>query len=92
MATFWTIFTTILVLEMGDKTQISGFTLAGQHGFWITLFGSAAALTVSSLLAVSFGSVFGKLPEKIVDLGGALIFLGFGGYYLVQWIIKYHLR
>ena len=52
-----TVFATILVAELGDKTQLSTMLYASgaQNSKWAVFLGSAIALVTSSALAVFVG-------------------------------------
>jgi putative Ca2+/H+ antiporter (TMEM165/GDT1 family) len=47
--------------------------------------GAAAAFLIQSLVAVSFGSVFGLLPTTWVHVGAGLLFIGFA---VAMWVKK----
>ena len=76
----------IFLAEPGDKTQISTFAFASETRSPLTVFlGAAGALVCTSFLGVVAGGVAGRfVPEWIMKLVAALVFLGFGGWTLVQ--------
>jgi len=50
---FLTAFVTVLLAELGDKTQLATLALAaGGHARWLVFLGAALALIVSSAVAV----------------------------------------
>lgn len=76
MRLFATVFATIFVAELGDKTQLATlFYAAGAQNPKLTVFlGSASALVVTSALGVVAGSfisqhVSAKLLSWVVGLG-----------------------
>jgi putative Ca2+/H+ antiporter (TMEM165/GDT1 family) len=69
-----TVFTTVLLAELGDKTQLSTLMYAATHAASrSTVFlGSALALVVSSALGVAAGAFIGSWvnPTLLTRLGG----------------------
>ena len=77
---FFTVFLSILIAEMGDKTQLAvlGFTTENKSALSIFL-GAMAAFIVVTLLAVVFGEVLNKfIPQKYVHMGSGLLFIIIG--------------
>ncbi len=69
---FGTVFVTVFVAELGDKTQLAAF-------------GSALALTLTSALAVGFGNlVASRLDPRWLHYGGAVLFLTIGVALLIR--------
>ena len=59
---FLTIFGTIFIAELGDKTQLATMAYAASNDAKLTIFlASASALTLSSLLGVLFGAALYKI-------------------------------
>jgi Ca2+/H+ antiporter, TMEM165/GDT1 family len=79
-------FLMIFLAELGDKTQISTFAFASESRARLSVFlGAAAALVCTSAMGVLLGAVAGKfVPERVMKFVAAAIFLGFGGWTLVQ--------
>ena len=82
--TFWEVFKlsflTILVAELGDKTQLLTIKLVsrGEHR-WAVFLGAALALVLTSLLALFFGDVVAKvLPERCVHHLFGVVFIVIG--------------
>ncbi len=71
--TFLTVFVSVFVAELGDKTQIATFFFAStKTGAGLSVFlGSAAALVCSSGLAVAGGSLVGRYVNPAVLNGAA---------------------
>ena len=75
----WSIFVTVLLLELGDKTQVATLLFAADsHLSRLKVFvASAGALTLSSLLAVLIGGQLSNAlsPRLIKGIAGALFIL-----------------
>lgn len=74
---FLSTFALIFVAELPDKTAFATLVLATRKNPKAIFIGVAAAFTVQSLVAVSFGSVISLLPRNFVEIGAALMFLVF---------------
>jgi len=71
-----TVFVTVFVAELGDKTQLSTMLYASnaRNNTWIVFLGAALALIVSSALGVFAGELIGsrinpKLLSRIAGIG-----------------------
>lgn len=78
--TFFLVFLTIFMMELGDKTQISvlNFAASLKSPFWVFL-GALLALGTSTLLAVLIGdNLFRLIPLRLLRFisGGIFILLG----------------
>jgi putative Ca2+/H+ antiporter (TMEM165/GDT1 family) len=82
---FFVVFSAFLLAELGDKTMLATITLAADHdwvGVWI---GSTLGMVVADGLAIVVGAVAGKhLPERLIQITAAALFLLFGVYMLVE--------
>jgi putative Ca2+/H+ antiporter (TMEM165/GDT1 family) len=79
-------FTMIFLAELGDKTQISTFALAGSSRSMLSVFiGAAGALVLTTLIAVVLGGVIGRfVPARIIKFVSAGVFLTFGVLTLIE--------
>ncbi len=79
-------FLMIFLAELGDKTQITTFAFAAESPARLSVFlGAALALVCTSAIGVLLGAVAGRLvPERLLKLAAAAVFLGFGAWTLVQ--------
>jgi len=79
-------FVMIFLAELGDKTQISTFALASNSRSMLSVFlGASGALVLTSLIAVVLGGVIGRfVPEKLIKIVSAAVFIGFGALTLVE--------
>jgi len=71
-------FTTILIAELGDKTQIATLMLSAESGKPIIVFlGSSLALISSSVVGVLIGKWLSKKisPSKFALLTGVLMII-----------------
>ncbi|NMA66484.1 MAG: TMEM165/GDT1 family protein [Clostridiaceae bacterium] len=77
------LFTTllmVLIMEMGDKTQILVMCLASKYRPIHVFLGISLAAIVMNILAVLLGSVIGgiKIIEDSVKIGASILFIFFG--------------
>ncbi len=79
-------FVMIFLAELGDKTQISTFALAADTRSMLSVFlGASGALVLTSLIAVVLGGVIGRfVPDKLIKIVSAAVFIGFGVLTLVE--------
>ena len=72
---FATVFATIFVAELGDKTQLATLLYAseGEHPKLTVFLGSASALVVSSALGVAAGALLAEVvsPRLLTWVAGA---------------------
>ena len=70
-----TVFATVFVAELGDKTQLSTMLYAAgaENNKWIVFLGSALALVVASALGVFAGGLIGPRinPKVLARVAGA---------------------
>ena len=79
-------FLMIFLAELGDKTQLSTFAFASQSKSPLSVFlGASLALVLSSLIGVALGGLIGRfVPERVMKVLAAVVFLGFGIWTLVE--------
>jgi putative Ca2+/H+ antiporter (TMEM165/GDT1 family) len=77
-------FITLLIAEMGDKTQLAVFTLVTETKMPLAVFlGASLALMVVTLIGALFGGLITKIiPPYYLKIGAAFLFLGIGGFTL----------
>lgn len=81
-----TIALTILVAEMGDKTQIATAALAARSNPVGTWIGATAGEVASGMMGAIAGTLVGdRIPEPALRLVSSLLFVGFGIAMLVGW-------
>src|SRR6185369_10278101 len=68
-------FALVFVAELPDKTALATVFLAAQYQPRAVFLGAAAAFTIQSAVAVCFGSAFGYLPRREVQIGAGALFL-----------------
>ena len=82
---FFVVMSAFVLAELGDKTMIATITLAADHdwiGVWI---GSTLGMVAADGLAIVVGAVAGKhLPERLIQICAAALFLLFGAYMLLE--------
>ncbi len=71
--------------ELGDKTMLATITLATTEGWFGTWLGSTVGMVAADALAIGVGAILGKrLPERVVRIGAAVLFLIFGVLLIVE--------
>lgn len=70
-----TVFTTLFLVELPDKTFMATLVLATKYRPLYVWIGVAAAFAVQTIVAVAFGAVLSKLPQTPVHVVVALLFL-----------------
>lgn len=75
-----TAFVTVLLAELGDKTQLATFGLAAQPGGRLAVFaGAATALVLTSLVAVVFADVVARAVSPLwIKRASGVLFLTIG--------------
>jgi len=73
-------FATVILAELGDKTQLLLLSLSSKTQAWPSvLLGGASALLVATAAAVAAGSLLGKLlPHQVLQIGAGIVFIAFG--------------
>jgi putative Ca2+/H+ antiporter (TMEM165/GDT1 family) len=82
---FGSTFLAIFIAELGDKTQIATFAIAGgSTSRWTVFAGSALALVATSAIAVLAGAWIGKyVPAIWLKRGAGITFLIMGVLFLL---------
>lgn len=81
MTAFLSVFITVFLAELGDKTQLATVLFASEDGKskWMVFFAAAAALTLSTAAAVLAGAAADRfvsaLPLKLIA-GAGFILIG----------------
>ena len=77
---FGTAFVTLLLAELGDKTQLAIITMtAGTESKIAVFLGASLALVLVSLLAVLFGGLLSQyIPTEWLQRIVAVAFIGIG--------------
>ncbi len=87
LKSFITIFITVFVAELGDKTQLATMLFAsGQNvNRWSVFFASSLALVTTSALGVLAGSLISKyLNEKYLSIIAGVGFILVGLWTLIK--------
>jgi putative Ca2+/H+ antiporter (TMEM165/GDT1 family) len=82
---FLTVFVTIFLAEIGDKTQLATvlFAAEAQSGKWVVFAGAALAL----VLAAAIGVLIGAQLERFVSPGTLKLIAGAGFIAIGIWTI-----
>ncbi len=77
---FLTAFTSILIAELADKTQLMGITLATKTGRPLSVWaGSVLAFMIITAVGVTVGTYLGKfIPPSSLRYGGGAVFIFIG--------------
>ena len=76
---------TFLLAELGDKTMLATITLATREGVVGTWLGSTLGMVAADALAIVVGHQLGsRLPERVVRVGAAILFVVFGLVLLIE--------
>ena len=84
---FASTFVLIFLAELGDKTQLAAMARAAGSGGarWTVFAAASAALVLSTLIAVLFGSALTRLiPETYIKLAAGALFVVFGVVIIAQ--------
>ena len=85
--TFATVFVTVFLAELGDKTQLATFLYAAdaKHSKWVVFFGAALALVLTSAIGVLLGSTISRyVSERVLTWAAGVGFIGVGIWTLVK--------
>ena len=83
----WPVFLTVLLAELGDKTQLATLLFAAdQRNSRLGVFlASAGALVISSLIAVLLGAqVSTYIPPRVLKMIAGISFIAIGVWVLVD--------
>ena len=86
---FLTVFGTVFVAELGDKTQLSTllFSANAQASRWVIFAAAALALTATSAIGVAAGAAIGKLvSERQMQIVAGAGFIALGAWTLFKGI------
>lgn len=82
---FFTAFVTVFVAELGDKTQIATFGLAGAQASKLAVFaGASLALCANAAIAVVLGELVSRhVPPHVLQRVAGVVFVVLGALYLI---------
>jgi putative Ca2+/H+ antiporter (TMEM165/GDT1 family) len=84
---FATVFATVFLAELGDKTQLATvlFASRGATALWTIFFGAAAALVLTSAIGVAAGALVSQyLSPKYLSYAAGVGFIAIGAWTLLQ--------
>ncbi len=84
---FFVIYATIFMMELGDKTQLSTFlfSASGKSSPWLVFAGSALALVSASAIGVMAGSLISQhVNLKYLHFIAGALFIGIGVWTIVK--------
>ncbi len=83
---FATTFAAIFLAELGDKTQIATFAMAGSASSrWVVFCAASLALVASSAVAVVAGAAIGRyVPAIWIKRAAGVLFIALGCVFLLS--------
>lgn len=82
---FFVVTSAFFLAELGDKTMLATVTLAADKPWLPVWIGSTIGMVAADALAILVGVVAGKhLPERLIQIVAAGLFLVFGAYMLIE--------
>jgi Ca2+/H+ antiporter, TMEM165/GDT1 family len=83
---FVTTFAAIFLAELGDKTQLATFALAGNASSrWVVFAAASLALVASSAVAVLAGAAIGRhVPAVWIKRAAGVLFIVLGCVFLLS--------
>ena len=85
--TFITVFVTVFLAEVGDKTQLATMLFASdaQANKWIIFLGSSLALVLAAGIGVLVGAQIGNyVSPKTIKLVAGIGFIAIGVWTIIQ--------
>lgn len=88
MTAFFTVFLSVFLAELGDKTQLATilFSSDGKQNRWLVFGGAAAALVLSTAIAVLLGAA----AERWLSMIPLKLMAGLGFLAIGVWMIFGH--
>jgi putative Ca2+/H+ antiporter (TMEM165/GDT1 family) len=83
---FATVFVTVFLAELGDKTQLATLLFASKSAtaLWTVFLGAAAALVIASALGVAGGALLAQyLNPKYLSYAAGAGFIAIGAWTLL---------
>jgi putative Ca2+/H+ antiporter (TMEM165/GDT1 family) len=78
-------FGIVFLAELGDKSMLFSLTAATRYRWWIVLLAVSVATALLMALAVLAGGIAGEvLPDRLVAVVAAALFIGFGVWTLLD--------
>ncbi len=82
---FFVVTSAFMLAELGDKTMLATVTLAADRPWLPVWIGSTIGMVAADALAILVGVVAGRhLPERMIQIVAAGLFLAFGAYLLIE--------
>jgi putative Ca2+/H+ antiporter (TMEM165/GDT1 family) len=89
LATITAIGLTFMLAELGDKTMLATIALATREGAFGTWLGSTLGMVAADGLAIVVGQQLGtRLPERVVRIGAAVLFVIFGVLLILDGVLS----
>lgn len=85
--TFFTVFTTVLIAEIGDKTQLSTMLFAADREVnkWVVFAGAALALVIAAAIGVVVGAQLERfIKPSTLKVAAGIAFIAIGIWTLIS--------
>jgi len=81
---FWAFGFTLIMAELGDKSQIAAIVIGATQNFYGVLLGTSLGHSLCTVIAIVFGNIFSKyVTTKQITIIGGTIFLIFAMLFLI---------
>lgn len=81
---FWAFGFTLIMAELGDKSQIAAIVIGATQNFYGVLIGTSLAHSLCTIIAIVFGNIFSRyVTTRQITIIGGLIFLIFAAFFLI---------
>jgi putative Ca2+/H+ antiporter (TMEM165/GDT1 family) len=90
IAAFFSIFITVFLAELGDKTQLATVLFASEKSYspWLVFVAASGALVLSTMVAVALGTA----AERYLSAVPLKLLAGIGFVLIGAWTIFEHFR
>jgi len=83
-SSFWAFAFSLIMAELGDKSQISAVVIGATHNFYGVLIGTSLAHSLCTIIAIVFGKIFSRyVTTRQITIIGGFIFLIFAAFFLI---------
>ncbi len=81
---FWAFGFTLIMAELGDKSQIAAIVIGATQNFYGVLIGTSLAHSLCTVIAIVFGKIFSRyVTTRQITIAGGFIFFIFAAFFLI---------